>query len=225
MSFPLATLLGLHNTESEGFPCALITGPSKCGKSSLAFALAQELACSRMSHGDVWFLCSKLKIESSMPLPVSINGTIISDDDKGLEHVQMKYFSNEAELRWWILHINHLPPKFSPPSAIIIDSIEDFLEGAKSNEQFLRSFMHLMALLRHASSFLTEHLRHLCPVIVVLSGEQDSLSTPMGSFLTRELEGNIHVCSRGSIRNHRLELEVPYTCIEHPNGSHFSLSP
>ena len=86
----------------------VVSGPRRCGKTSLAFHACYAHA---RRGGDVLVLCNKLRIEESTPvLPASV-----SADDELWDRVHMKYVASSADVRKvrnpsresYIVHLHH----------------------------------------------------------------------------------------------------------------------
>jgi hypothetical protein len=154
-----ASILGLtldpleSNLSTSDSSLGLLIGPSRSGKTSLAFAAARVLAARLRAQTpaadapprSVWFACQRAKIEACLPAPVAVNNpaaatasSSYSSTEAGLvaeaggsdelECVAMKYFASAADLKGWCLRVHELDLA-SYPAAFVLDDLDLLLDA------------------------------------------------------------------------------------------------
>ncbi|BDA40978.1 hypothetical protein COCOBI_01-6330 [Coccomyxa sp. Obi] len=132
----------------------LITGPVRCGKTSILLHYAYKLA----SKGKrVLFICQKAKIEQVPPLlPAGVEG-----NDGAFSNVHMRYLSTAADLQK-IAACLHLLDEL--PEAIIIDDLSSFIDargpehGGGDKRQKDAELVRTLAFLHEATAYASKKL-------------------------------------------------------------------
>jgi hypothetical protein len=162
----------------------LITGGPNCGKTSLAFRLAYDIAA---AGGTPWFICNQTKLEAQLPLSVQITGRRGGEAELGLGagaggwdqdldaptermsgmasmsadvlcRLQMKYVTSVRDLKACLAGLHACEPR---PSAVIVDDFSTLVDPlhsvSKSDANFLEICLSLGSFLDDALNFLNTH--------------------------------------------------------------------
>ncbi|CAL8466736.1 g6272 [Coccomyxa elongata] len=132
----------------------LITGPVRCGKTSILLHYAYKLA---LKGKRVLFICQKAKIEQVPPLlPPGVDG-----NNGAFSNVHMRYLSTAADLQK-IAACLHLLDEL--PEAIIVDDLSSFIDargpehGAGDKRQRDAELVRTLAFLHEATAYASKKL-------------------------------------------------------------------
>jgi hypothetical protein len=133
-----------------------LTGPQSCGKTSLAFKLACDVA---ECGGCPLYICNQTKMEAKLPLSVSlylsnerITGRVPAEV---LNRVQFKYITHVAELKALLAGLHCFVPK---PTFIVVDDFSSMIDPlssiSRNDTKFLEIAFTFAALLDDAINTL-----------------------------------------------------------------------
>jgi len=147
----------------------LISGPTKTGKTSLAFRMAYEAA----SKGSiVLFVCLQTKMSSNFPLPINLPLTENRNDSPSsgsdsrlpswspaiLSRIMFKYVTNTAELKKLFASIHTIQPSPQCDTCVVVDDylliIDPMSTVNRQDHQFIEICQILGAFLVDAVDYL-----------------------------------------------------------------------
>ncbi|TRY56063.1 hypothetical protein DNTS_017908 [Danionella cerebrum] len=107
-------------------------------------------------------------------LPVSLRASLPELKLESLKNVQFVYSQCLPELMEDVASLHQLP---SPPSLIIVDSLDQYLLGTRDGQDDLGPVAHTIALLHDTAAFLSQGQQAPCRLLVSWHGEKDVEST------------------------------------------------
>ncbi|KAG6556146.1 hypothetical protein Mapa_002087 [Marchantia paleacea] len=115
----------LSERSSLGPDTALLSGPHRCGKTSLLLQLAYNIAA--QGSNNVVFICKPRNFDSDIYLTQDVDSS-----SEILDRIQIKYVHDDEELRKFFAAFHmHI----SLPTTLIVDDFLDFFRGCETTQQ------------------------------------------------------------------------------------------
>ncbi|KAG6783062.1 hypothetical protein NC652_009410 [Populus alba x Populus x berolinensis] len=116
-------------SQSQSHPFMLLSGPPSCGKTSLLFQFAYNVALEAEDDRKVVFICHRSRIESAPPF---LSQGIQPSSDI-FKRIQMKYVEDDEGIKKYFSAF-HLHDTF--PLSVVVDDFGDFFYERKCQERY-----------------------------------------------------------------------------------------
>ncbi|XP_065897924.1 ATPase SWSAP1-like [Dysidea avara] len=165
----------------EGGTRWCISGPPQCGKTSILFDIAVQMAA---HHGNRVCFITQKQIQE---LPVLTNRAPPITNSI-LTNIELQYFNTAEQLTTWCSGV-HLQP--SPhPTLVIVDNYDQYF-----NSKDTAMMAQLCALLVDATHYISGTMKEASCTCVVSVDSQDNQNTNKMSLLQRWFPNTLHVSS------------------------------
>ncbi|BBN09331.1 hypothetical protein MPTK1_4g18930 [Marchantia polymorpha subsp. ruderalis] len=151
----------LSERPSLGPDTALLSGPHRCGKTSLLLQLAYNIAAQGSNF--VVFICKPRNFDSDIYLTQDVDSS-----SEILDRIQIKYVHDDEELRKFFAAFHmHI----TLPTTLIVDDFLDFFQGCDTIQQTSRGLViaKTLCLAHSAISYASEQYKTPASCRLILS--------------------------------------------------------